>query len=99
MTSNLAFENRTAGAGRCYFVSTKVLPAVLCFFDKHRKSPRCGSQPFTCLGYLWTRAAEDNVWRLWIVFSAQANCYNFVSTVGRYHCLVPPRRALISSRV
>ena len=77
MTSNLAFENRTAGAGRCYFVSTKVLPAVLCFFDKHRKSPRCGSQPFTCLGYLWTRAAEDNVWRLWIVFFAQANCYNF----------------------
>ena len=77
MTSNLAFENRTAGAGRCYFVSTTVLPAVLCFFDEHRESPRCGSQPFTSLGNLWPRAAENNIWRLWIVFFAQANCYNF----------------------
>ena len=44
MTSNLASENRTAGTGRCYFVSTAVLPAVLCFFDEHRESPGCGSQ-------------------------------------------------------
>ena len=77
MTSYLALENRTAGTGRCYFVSTTVLPAVLCFFDEHRESPGCGSQPFTSLGNLWPRAAENNIWRLWIVFFAQANRYNF----------------------